>query len=459
MPPGDPPPGYRYRVVEIPLDHVFTESSTNVSTPLSSEIVGIPPAHFEECPLTPVAVTPTEAPSPAFEVPQAEAKLPQSPAPDRSPEAIKEEEEMKEMIREMNEEQEPMHGALMTLLPAFLLLLLFIPVGIFLFVAHETVTVVECPFRTCVEDARRIDDIMEHATVSACVDFYEHTCAYWREENPIPDYAWRHSYMDRIRMNIEADVRDALKAESQRRARTITTGLVATMIDIYRGCISKQDPEKGRKAMSDLDLVLFRGSHLVSQALTQLVLQFDVDGFFRVHFLQSEFAYPREYLEVRAGRVLRMRPDSTREMRVDHSTDIELSTSPASVIRPENLLQKGAVLKEADKRLLHDATLEMYDALRLHAAPERRTRAEKVVDVVKAVTTRILNLKATAVNNPVAFRKVSDFLSGRVVDWHTFFSEVTHHSLPHLRFTVVKLVNSHYLLDINQFIDSLADPP
>ncbi|KAH8035691.1 hypothetical protein HPB51_007935 [Rhipicephalus microplus] len=305
---------------------------------------------------------------------------------------------------------------------------------------------------------RRFDDIVEHATVSACVDFYEHTCAYWREANPIPDYAWRHSYMDRIRMNIEADVRDALKAESRRRARTITTGLVATMIDIYRGCISKlslsagwpsshtvavvkvviirtadstENPEKSRKTMSDLDLALFHGNnHLVSQALIQLVLQFDVDAFFRVRFLRSQFAYPREYLEL---------------------------DFPSLVIRPENLLQKGAVLKEADRRLLHEATLEVYDALRLHPAPERRARAEKVVDVVKAVTTRILNLRATAVNNPVAFRRVSDFGGAKVVDWHTFFSEVTHHSMSQLRFTMVKLVNSYYLLDISPFIDSLAE--
>ncbi|KAL3194454.1 hypothetical protein MRX96_046081 [Rhipicephalus microplus] len=456
MPSGDPPPGYRYRVVEIPLDQVFAESMTNFSTPLTSEIgsepsgsdesdalleqliqeqmydsrhvdpllkeellhhferqrllkqrlqeqqeqtpwlapppeTGIPPADVEECPITP-------EPSSALEVaPQAEAKLPQSLTTSRSPEAIKEEEEMKEMIREMNEQQEPLAGVLMALLPAFLLLLLFIPIGIFVFVKRETVTVVECPFRSCVEDARRFDDIVEHATVSACVDFYEHTCAYWREANPIPDYAWRHSYMDRIRMNIEADVRDALK----------------------------ENPEKGRKTMSDLDLALFHGNnHLVSQALTQLVLQFDVDAFFRVRFLRSQFAYPREYL------------------------------------------------KEADRRLLHEATLEVYDALCLHPAPERRARAEKVVDVVKAVTTRILNLRATAVNNPVAFRKVSDFGGAKVpsskfvvtfvrirfqVDWHTFFSEVTHHSMPQLRFTMVKLVNSYYLLDISQFIDSLAE--
>ncbi|XP_075527852.1 uncharacterized protein LOC142560003 [Dermacentor variabilis] len=209
---------------------------------------------------------------------------------------------------------------------------------------------------------------MEHASVSACVDFYEHTCAYWRERNPVPDYAWRHSYLDHMRMNIEADVRDALKAESQRRARSITTGLVTTMIDIYKGCTSKQDSEKGRKAMYDLDVAMFRGNRPLAQVLSELVLQFDIDGFFRVRFLRSEFSYPKEYLE------------------------------------------------------------------------------------------RILNLKPTDVDNPVAYRRVSDFMGSKVMDWHLYFSEVTHRSVLRLPFVVVKLVNRHYLLDINQFFDSLSDP-
>ncbi|XP_049514336.1 uncharacterized protein LOC119432752 [Dermacentor silvarum] len=49
-------------------------------------------------------------------------------------------------------------------------------------------------------------------------------------------------------------------------------------------------------------------------------------------------------------------------------------------------------------------------------------------------------------------------MGSRVMDWYAFFAEVTHHSMPHLAFVVIKLVNRHYLLDINQFFDSLSDP-
>ncbi|XP_065307697.1 neprilysin-2-like isoform X2 [Dermacentor albipictus] len=454
QPLGDPPPGFRYRVVEVPLDQVLGDTTMSTMSPYSSEggmasgISGgdialdgydpllediirqqlyesqqpFPPAGEGAPPDLVEALPPSRA---------AVAEAAQVASPVISAEAAKEEEEMKEMIRVMHEEQQPLAGMLLSFLPAFLLLLLFIPIGIFLFFSQGSVTVVVCPFQSCVDDAQRFDTIMEHASVSACVDFYEHTCAYWRETNPVPDYAWRHSFLDHMRMNIEADVHHALKAQSQRRARSITTGLVTTMIDIYRGCISKQDSEKGRKAMYDLDVAMFRANWSLAQVLSELVLQFDIDGFFRVRFLHSEFSYPRGYLEL---------------------------DFPSLVIRPENLLQRGAVLKDADKRLLYEATVEMYDALRIHPGPERRTRAERVVDLVKAVATRILNLKPTDVENPVAYRRVTDFMGSKVMDWHLYFSEVTHRSLQRLPFVVVKLVNRHYLLDINQFFDSLSDP-
>ncbi|XP_065307699.1 uncharacterized protein [Dermacentor albipictus] len=263
QPLGDPPPGFRYRVVEVPLDQVLGDTTMSTMSPYSSEggmasgISGgdialdgydpllediirqqlyesqqpFPPAGEGAPPDLVEALPPSRA---------AVAEAAQVASPVISAEAAKEEEEMKEMIRVMHEEQQPLAGMLLSFLPAFLLLLLFIPIGIFLFFSQGSVTVVVCPFQSCVDDAQRFDTIMEHASVSACVDFYEHTCAYWRETNPVPDYAWRHSFLDHMRMNIEADVHHALKAQSQRRARSITTGLVTTMIDIYRGCISKR---------------------------------------------------------------------------------------------------------------------------------------------------------------------------------------------------------------------------
>lgn len=50
--------------------------------------------------------------------------------------------------------------------------------------------------------------------------------------------------------------------------------------------------------MYDLDVAMFRGNRPLAQVLSELVLQFDIDGFFRVRFLRSEFSYPKEYLEV-----------------------------------------------------------------------------------------------------------------------------------------------------------------
>ncbi|XP_077500123.1 neprilysin-2-like [Amblyomma americanum] len=504
QPVGNPPPGYRYRVVEIPLDQVFADSMSSLAgfgeegtelqyrqyvqqlqqagleeylrqqyldpqlqqAMMQQQIlqqqlmqqqmmqqqmmqqeqmaaaglgVGVPGALRTARPPTMLppfgeVVPPPAEPHPRPLMPgqivSGKEPITSGPGTPQMSELRQDEEEVKEMIEEMMvEDEEGVAGMLISLLPAFLLLLLFIPLGILFFV-QTTITVVECSFKSCVDDGVRFDEIIEHASVSACRDFYEHTCAHWRDNNPVPEFATRFSYLDYMRMRIEEDISNALKGESQKRARTITTAHVSTMVDIYRGCLNEQDASGGKEAMRDLEGIIFGRNATVTQVLARTVLKLGIDTFFAVRFRRSDLSYPRNYLEL---------------------------DFPNLVIQPENFLTKSLVLKEPDRRLLVQASQEMFRALQLPSS-QYRDRADQLVSMVKAVAGRILFYKPTTIEHPVTYRRLSQLLGSNVLNWLDFFTEVTQHSVPRLTYTMVRLVNGPYLTTLNAFLDAQAYP-
>ncbi|KAK8779237.1 hypothetical protein V5799_019423 [Amblyomma americanum] len=103
---------------------------------------------------------------------------------------------------------------------------------------------------------------------------------------------------------------------------------------------------------------------------------------------------------------------------------------PNLVIQPENFLTKSLVLKEPDRRLLVQASQEMFRALQLPSS-QYRDRADQLVSMVKAVAG---------------------------LNWLDFFTEVTQHSVPRLTYTMVRLVNGPYLTTLNAFLDAQAYP-
>ncbi|KAG0410676.1 hypothetical protein HPB47_012199, partial [Ixodes persulcatus] len=255
--------------------------------------------------------------------------------------------------RELHEEKMGPYSLTVSVIP--LLLLLFLVMPTYIIFVYKPGDGKICHYRACPEDGERFRRIIAYAAVEPCTDFYDHVCTLWLEENSLPQTAHKFSYRDQYQANIEGALRDALKAEKGKVRKANEAGSpINIMVDLFDGCLKSQADSGVQTMLQQLVRTNLPSGESTAQLAAKLMYTTGVDGIFHL---------------------------SLRRARDQDGVILEFDV-PDLLIKPEHLLTKNLTIKAPDNRLLAGAAQEAMGYLNITSAQiDPQAIANFIVDI------------------------------------------------------------------------------